>query len=106
MGALLVYDVTRRETFENAKRWADELRYQAGEQTKILLAGNKTDLVRQNPDARRVSTYEAQTWAQQQGMLFRETSAVEDSNVGESFMDLLKGKPFFFNSYKILFFDF
>lgn len=92
----MVYDITRHQTFVNAKRWADELRFHAGDDIKILLAGNKTDLVKKNPNERQVSREEAEKFAKANGMLFNETSAFDDLNITESFQDLLQG-TFFFN---------
>ena len=90
MGALLVYDITRQQTFVNAKRWADELKFHAGDNIKILLAGNKLDLIK-NPSDRAVSREEAERFAKSNGMLFRETSAHKNENITESFQELLQG---------------
>ena len=87
----MVYDVTRHQTFLNAKRWAEELRFHAGEDIIILLAGNKLDLVHRSAEARQVSREEAEKFAKSNGMLFKETSAYENENIGESFQELLKG---------------
>lgn len=45
VGALLVYDVTSRISFDNAANWLNELREYANNNVVILLVGNKTDLV-------------------------------------------------------------
>ncbi|WOO79747.1 Ras-related protein RABB1b [Vanrija pseudolonga] len=50
-GALLVYDVTRRETFEHATSWLDDLRAHADENVSIILVANKTDLCSAEPTA-------------------------------------------------------
>ena len=44
LGAMLVYDVTRRHTFEHAARWVDELRAHADKSIVVMLIGNKADL--------------------------------------------------------------
>ena len=44
VGALLVYDITKKQTFENAERWLQELREHADSDIVILLVGNKCDL--------------------------------------------------------------
>lgn len=44
VGALLVYDITKRRTFENVQRWIQELRDHADSNIVIMLAGNKSDL--------------------------------------------------------------
>ena len=88
----MVYEITKHQSFVNAKRWAEELRFHAGDDIKILLAGNKLDIVRQNPNARQVSREEAEKYAKSNGMLFKETSAFADENITESFQELLHGK--------------
>lgn len=58
-GALLVYDVTRRETFNHLSRWLEETRYNANPEMTIMLIGNKIDL----EDKRVVSYEEGQAFA-------------------------------------------
>ncbi|GFZ46616.1 GTP-binding protein YPT32/YPT11 [Saitozyma sp. JCM 24511] len=48
-GALLVYDVTRRETFQHVASWLDDLRAHADENVSIILVANKTDLCSTTP---------------------------------------------------------
>ena len=44
IGALLVYDTTRRDSFESLSRWLEETRVNANEKTVLMLIGNKSDL--------------------------------------------------------------
>jgi Ras-related protein Rab-11A len=44
VGALLVYDITKRNTFESIDRWFNELREHAENNIVVLLVGNKSDL--------------------------------------------------------------
>lgn len=44
IGALLVYDITRRSSFENLVRWLEEMRENAYSKMQIILIGNKIDL--------------------------------------------------------------
>ena len=44
IGALLVYDMTKRESFENCERWLRELRAHADPSIVAMLVGNKCDL--------------------------------------------------------------
>lgn len=44
MGALLVYDIAKHLTYENAQRWLKELRDHADSNIVIMLVGNKSDL--------------------------------------------------------------
>ena len=52
-GALLVYDITRRETFTQLEKWLTEARENASENMVIMLIGNKVDL-----DHKRAVTYQ------------------------------------------------
>ncbi|CAL9233477.1 unnamed protein product [Arabidopsis halleri] len=47
VGAMLVYDMTQRESFEHIPRWLEELRAHADKNIVIILIGNKTDLENQ-----------------------------------------------------------
>nr|GEX01584.1 Ras-related protein RABA2a [Tanacetum cinerariifolium] len=85
LGALLVYDVTKPTTFENVSRWLKELRDHADSNIVIMLIGNKTDL----KHLRAVSTEDAQTFAEKEGLSFIETSALEAINVEKSFQTIL-----------------
>ncbi|XP_054470901.1 ras-related protein Rab-17-like [Anoplopoma fimbria] len=78
--ALLVYDVSQRETFVRALVWLKELekQYIPGS-TVIWLVGNKVDLAQ----GRQVSVQEAQSLANERGLLFTETSARSGDQVCE-----------------------
>lgn len=81
-GALLVYDITRRETFNHLTRWLEEAKQNANANMVIMLIGNKSDL-----DARRqVTTDEGKKFAQDHGLIFLETSAKTAQNVEEAFV--------------------
>nr|GLL16500.1 hypothetical protein SMAX5B_017674 [Ipomoea trifida] len=85
VGALVVYDVTRYDTFENIERWLKELRDQSGQNIVIMLVGNKADL----RHLRAVSTDDAKAFAEKEGTFFMETSALESLNVENAFTELL-----------------
>jgi Rab family protein len=59
VGALVVYDVTKRESFLHVKKWLDELKDHAEPDIVIVLVGNKVDLVQADPAERQVSVEEA-----------------------------------------------
>ncbi|ETW48159.1 GTP-binding protein YPTC4 [Plasmodium falciparum MaliPS096_E11] len=80
-GALLVYDITRRETFNHLNRWLDEVRQNSNPHMAIILVGNKCDLER-----REVSAEEGAQFARQNGLIFLETSAKTAKNVEEAFL--------------------
>ena len=81
-GALLVYDITRRDTFQHLTRWLEEAKQHAQENMVILLIGNKNDL----DHKRAVSTEEGQAFADANGLLFLETSAKTAFNVEQAFL--------------------
>ena len=81
-GALLVYDITRRDTFQHLTRWLEEAKQHAHENMVILLIGNKNDLEHR----RMVSTAEGQAFADQHGLFFLETSAKTAYNVETAFL--------------------
>ncbi|SAM03905.1 hypothetical protein [Absidia glauca] len=82
VGALLVYDITRQTSFQNVTHWLKELREHADPNIVIMLVGNKSDLSETN---RAVTTEEGGALAEQEGFLFMETSALDATNVENSF---------------------
>merc|ERR1712093_504912 len=70
-GALLVYDITRRETFNHLANWLEDARQHANPNMTIMLIGNKSDLTHR----RAVSREEGEAFAEKYGLVFMETSA-------------------------------
>lgn len=115
-GALLVFDITRRQTFLSATSWLNDLRQIAEEEIVVILVGNKTDLcdssivgqqenggVQQNGSAaphnehgglqkenkRAVSQEEAEQWCKQNGVMrYVETSAKNGDGVEAAFLEV------------------
>ncbi|XP_068606008.1 ras-related protein Rab-5C [Brachionichthys hirsutus] len=87
--AIVVYDITKPDTFTRAKSWVKELQRPAGPDIVIALTGNKADLA----DKRVVEIQEAQEYADDNGLLFMETSAKTAVNVNEVFMAIAKKLP-------------
>ena len=60
-GLLLMYDITRKETFDNLENWILNIKDSLGEEEKylIVLVGNKVDLANSNPESREVTTEDA-----------------------------------------------
>jgi len=81
-GALLVYDVGRRGSFEHLASWLLDARQNAQPNIVIVLVGNKCDLER-----REVSYEEGSWFARQNGLFFLETSAKTGQNVESAFLD-------------------
>ncbi|KAK0154183.1 Ras-related protein Rab-5C [Merluccius polli] len=87
--AIVVYDITNADTFSRAKTWVKELQRQASPNIVIALAGNKADMA----DTRAVEHQEAQVYADDNSLLFLETSAKTALNVNEVFMAIAKKLP-------------
>ena len=90
VGALLVYDVTKRLTFTDAQRWLSELRQFVEPDCVVMLIGNKVDLTDKKDKKREVSFEEAQEFANENKLMFYETSALSSYKVNECFEDLLQ----------------
>ncbi|KAF3930543.1 hypothetical protein ABW19_dt0202664 [Dactylella cylindrospora] len=116
--ALVVYDLTKASSLAKAKHWVAELQRQASPGIVIALVGNKLDLTSQSTglegsmgglsisgssvgdddddddeDARQVSTAEAKSYAEEEGLLFYETSAKTGHNVQEVFTAIANAIP-------------
>ena len=103
VGALLVYDISKHQTYDNVTRWLKELRDHADSNIVIMLVGNKSDL----RHLRAVPTDEAKQFASMQpqctiraakliclgenNLSFIETSALDASNVELAFQNILTG---------------
>ncbi|KAF2617110.1 hypothetical protein F2Q68_00040819 [Brassica cretica] len=85
VGALLVYDTTRRATFENVDRWLKELKNHTDPNIVVMLVGNKSDL----RHLLAVPTEDGKSYAEQESLCFMETSALEATNVEEAFAEVL-----------------
>ncbi|XP_063700689.1 ras-related protein Rab-4B [Culicoides brevitarsis] len=85
-GALLVYDITNRDSFNVLENWLSDARTLASPNIVILLVGNKRDL----EDEREVTFIEASNFAQANEMVFLETSAKSGENVEEAFLKCSK----------------
>ncbi|KAJ6717175.1 RAS-RELATED PROTEIN RABB1C-LIKE [Salix koriyanagi] len=81
-GALLVYDITRRETFNHLASWLEDARQHANPNMSIMLIGNKCDLAHR----RAVTKEEGEQFARENGLLFLEASARTAQNVEEAFI--------------------
>lgn len=96
-GALLVFDITRRNTFESVTSWLSDLRQIAEEGIVIVLVGNKSDLApaslasssESDQNRRQVTTTEAEEWCQQHGIMqYVETSAKSGRGVERAFLEV------------------
>jgi len=85
-GIILVYDITKRESFENLQSWCNDIKSYADEDVGTILIGNKLDLESQ----RQVSTQEGEEWASKLGIPFLETSAKASQNVESAFTKMVE----------------
>ncbi|KAK5581374.1 hypothetical protein RB653_001406 [Dictyostelium firmibasis] len=81
-GVALVYDVTNRESYNHITNWLSDVKSLASPDVTIILVGNKADLTEQ----REVTFLEASRIAQENGLLFMETSALTGEGVEEMFL--------------------
>ena len=86
VGGLAVYDITSRSSFDQVPEWVQLLHEHCGEDAAIVLVGNKAD----QTTARCVAQHEGEKLAQQLGVSFFETSALEGTNVGEAFEEVVR----------------
>ena len=69
--ALVVFDLTRKETFRNVSRWVEDVKNNSNKDVIMVLVGNKCDMI---PE-RMVSREDALKLARDYEMLYIETSA-------------------------------
>ncbi|KAH9624893.1 hypothetical protein KSS87_016996 [Heliosperma pusillum] len=85
VGAMLVYDMTKRQSFDHIARWLEELRAHADKNIVIMLIGNKSDLA----SLRAVPTEDAKEFAERENLFFMETSALDSTNVETAYLTVL-----------------
>jgi len=78
---VLVYDITSRDSYSHLNTWLNDARALATTQLMVVLVGNKSDL----QEARQVSYQEASNYAQENDLVFMETSAKTGENVDDVF---------------------
>jgi len=93
-GALLVFDLTRRSSFESVTAWLNDLKQIAEEGIVVILVGNKSDLAAQSADTegstkRAVTKEEAEDWCRREGVMkYVETSAKSGEGVERAFLEV------------------
>ncbi|CAL1694309.1 unnamed protein product [Somion occarium] len=87
--AVVVYDITQTASLEKAKSWIRELQRQADPSIVIALCGNKADLAAR----RQVTQEEAQKYAEEEGLMWGETSAKTGEGVADIFTAIAKKLP-------------
>ena len=84
--ALVVYDITNRESFNNVSTWVEECKNNGPSTISLVLVGNKIDL----EDKRQITYEEGEDYANQNNMQFFETSALNGSNIDKMFNDTVE----------------
>lgn len=84
-GAVIVYDITNKESFDNVDKWLKEIRELAGKNVNVIVCGNKSDLENQ----RTVSKQDLSQKGEMNNLITIETSALNSSNVEKAFRLLL-----------------
>ena len=84
-GAFVVYDISRKSTFDNVDKWINELKNNGSEDVFIMLVGNKSDL----NDKREIIEEEVKKKAQGYNIAYCETSALKGNNIEFAFESLI-----------------
>ena len=85
-GALVVYDITQKKSFENIEKWVNDLKVAGDPKITIILIGNKSDL----EDKRQVLKDQGEEKARSFGCAFLETSAYSGDNIEKAFNLMVK----------------
>ena len=87
--AVVVYDISNAKSFQNTRKWVDDVRGERGNDVIIVLVGNKTDL----NDKREVTTAQGEDEAKKHNLMFIETSAKLGHNVKQLFRRIAQALP-------------
>ena len=85
-GAFVVYDITRKQSFDSVDRWINDLRAAADKKLTIIIIGNKCDL----EDQRQVTKEQGEEKAKNSEVAFMETSAFSGENLDKAFEMMMK----------------
>ncbi|XP_042273142.1 RAB6B, member RAS oncogene family a [Thunnus maccoyii] len=87
--AVVVYDITNINSFQQTSKWIDDVRTERGSDVIIMLVGNKTDLA----DKRQITIEEGEQRAKELSVMFIETSAKTGYNVKQLFRRVAAALP-------------
>ena len=85
-GALIVYDITRKNTFDNIDKWITDLKLNRDKNICIIILGNKSDLI----DKREINKNDGIKKAEMYKTAFLETSAFNGDNISKAFDELIE----------------
>ena len=80
-----MYDVSNKKSFDNIRKWINQINEQASKQICVILIANKIDT-----DERVVTKEDGEALAQKFKLKFFESSAKEKINVDEAFDEIIK----------------
>ena len=87
-GALLVFDLTREQTYIETRKWLTEIRQFSNENIPFVLIGNKVDLLEDVGEV--IDREDARAFAEKEGSIYIETSAKTGINVDGAFTELTR----------------
>ncbi|TFG11588.1 MAG: GTP-binding protein [Promethearchaeota archaeon] len=87
-GALLVFDLTREQTYTEIRKWLNEIKQISGEKIIFVLIGNKVDLIPHVGTV--IDRKEAEAFAKKEGSIYIETSTNTGEHVDEAFSELTR----------------
>uniref|UniRef100_A0A8C8F8M0 Uncharacterized protein n=1 Tax=Oncorhynchus tshawytscha TaxID=74940 RepID=A0A8C8F8M0_ONCTS len=87
--AVVVYDITNVNSFQQTCKWIDDVRTERGSDVIIMLVGNKTDL----EEKRQITIEEGEQRAKELNVMFIETSAKTGTNVKQLFRRVAAALP-------------
>ena len=85
-GIILIYDVTNIKSYENIKKWINEIKEEISDKVSIILIGNKID----NINERKITKEQGEKLASDVNIPFFETSAKTGQGINESVFFLVK----------------
>ena len=87
LGCFIAYDITNRESFEKLENWFNIVLQNI--KVPIILVGNKTDIVEEDEEKRKVSIEEGMDFAKKKNVPFFETSAKDKKNIDKIFKEMV-----------------
>ena len=87
-GALIVFDLTREQTYEETRKWLTEIKQSIGEDIPYLLIGNKPDSLEEIENG--INRKEVRALVKDEGMLYIETSTKTGELIEEAFTELTR----------------
>ena len=87
-GALLVFDLTREETYEEIKKWLAEIKKSTGKDFPLVLIGNKLDKIEEV--GVHIDRDEARAFAKKEGIIYIETTTKSEELIENTFLKLAR----------------